>query len=302
MASSLTHDVYGLGLVAASYSAATTWYYDFDAVGSTAGVTAAGSTYADRYAYDPFGTVLQSSVTASQLHTFQAKTGTLASADGLYVMAARFYSPVAGRFTTTDPLKIAGGDANLYRFAKNAPSNFVDPTGEFITLPAAGRRGDRRWCHRRGRVPADPPGSRRRPKPARVGRRRRDHGRARRADRGRLPAHPGWHRGDRRQRRGRQRRRRGLGERRRIRRRERRHAWVLGHQPAGQHDRRRRVRVRPGADGQAVRRPPVQPVRPGVRTGGHGRRRVPGRVRRRTRELGPRLVRRYSASTSRTAC
>lgn len=45
------------------------------------------------------------------------------------VVEARWYSPETGRFLTRDPLGYAGGDANLYRFARNSPINFIDPWG-----------------------------------------------------------------------------------------------------------------------------------------------------------------------------
>jgi RHS repeat-associated protein len=61
---------------------------------------------------------------------------------GLYEMRARFYDPVLGRFTQEDPLGMAGGDVNLYRYAGNNPLQFNDPTGqnaalEYVTLAVA---------------------------------------------------------------------------------------------------------------------------------------------------------------------
>jgi RHS repeat-associated protein len=53
---------------------------------------------------------------------------------GLYEMRARFYDPQLGRFTQEDPLGLAGGDLNLYRYAGNTPLQFTDPTGEVTAL------------------------------------------------------------------------------------------------------------------------------------------------------------------------
>lgn len=39
------------------------------------------------------------------------------------------YDPTVGRFTTQDPSEFVGGDENLYRYVKNSPTNFTDPTG-----------------------------------------------------------------------------------------------------------------------------------------------------------------------------
>jgi RHS repeat-associated protein len=41
---------------------------------------------------------------------------------------ARYYSPAAGRFLSEDPLGFLGG-FNLYEYAGDSPTNFVDPSG-----------------------------------------------------------------------------------------------------------------------------------------------------------------------------
>ena len=47
---------------------------------------------------------------------------------GFSYHGARYYAPWLGRWTSCDPEGIAGG-INLYRYAKNTPSNWVDPSG-----------------------------------------------------------------------------------------------------------------------------------------------------------------------------
>jgi hypothetical protein len=39
------------------------------------------------------------------------------------------YDPTVGRFTSEDPIAFEGGDANLYRYVSNDPTNQVDPFG-----------------------------------------------------------------------------------------------------------------------------------------------------------------------------
>jgi RHS repeat-associated protein len=56
---------------------------------------------------------------------------------------ARWYDPLTARWLTEDPLGLAGGDTNLYRFVGNNPANQTDPSGLFvpgesILLAAAG--------------------------------------------------------------------------------------------------------------------------------------------------------------------
>jgi RHS repeat-associated protein len=52
------------------------------------------------------------------------------AANGLDYDRARWYSPVAGRFTSQDPIGFRGTDTNLYRYVTNNPANATDPTGE----------------------------------------------------------------------------------------------------------------------------------------------------------------------------
>jgi len=40
------------------------------------------------------------------------------------------YDPTIGRWTAEDPIAFKAGDANLYRYVGNHPTNATDPTGE----------------------------------------------------------------------------------------------------------------------------------------------------------------------------
>ena len=48
---------------------------------------------------------------------------------GLYYLRNRWYSPDLGRFLEPDPIGLAGGDVNIYRYVGNSPLNWVDPSG-----------------------------------------------------------------------------------------------------------------------------------------------------------------------------
>jgi RHS repeat-associated protein len=82
---------------------------------------------AQRIDYDAFGRVLQDTNPGFQPFGF---AGGLVDPDtGLVRMGARDYDPVAGRFTSKDPILFAGGDANLYGYVLMDPVNDLDPDG-----------------------------------------------------------------------------------------------------------------------------------------------------------------------------
>jgi RHS repeat-associated protein len=51
------------------------------------------------------------------------------SETGQYYYRARYYDAGVGRFISQDPIGFAAGDANLYRYVGNSPTNFTDPSG-----------------------------------------------------------------------------------------------------------------------------------------------------------------------------
>ena len=78
--------------------------------------------------YDSFGNVTDESGPAVDF--IFGYTGKAWDADAeLYDYYHRMYDPVVGRFASADPLGLASGDANLYRYVGNNPLNNVDPTG-----------------------------------------------------------------------------------------------------------------------------------------------------------------------------
>ncbi|WP_175517724.1 RHS repeat-associated core domain-containing protein [Planctomicrobium piriforme] len=119
--------VQGFGLEAMSTSAGMR-FYDFDATGSTAGISQANGSYARSYSYDPFGNSLYTSGTLANRFTFVGQAGVMDDGNGLYSMRARSYSPEQGRFTSQDPIGISGG-LNLYAYVQNNPISLIDPVG-----------------------------------------------------------------------------------------------------------------------------------------------------------------------------
>ena len=77
--------------------------------------------------YDAWGNVTGGLCTGA--HSVRLRRWVADRDTGLVHFGARDYDPSTGRWTAPDPLRFAGGDANLYRYAGGDPVNLVDPTG-----------------------------------------------------------------------------------------------------------------------------------------------------------------------------
>ena len=127
-ASALAHYATGLGLVSRTDSSGTA-YYDFDALGSVAGLTNAAGQVVNKYAYEPFGAVTTLAAGVANPYTFVGQFGVTADAGGLLRMGFRDYNPTTGQFASNDPLGLGGGDANVRRYVGNSSIVMTDPTG-----------------------------------------------------------------------------------------------------------------------------------------------------------------------------
>ena len=124
----IAHYTYGVGLTSRVDPSNTASYYDFDAVGSTTGLTGVSGTYVNRYSYLPFGEVVASTENVPNSFEYNGAWGVQEESNGLNFMRARFYDPSQGRFTQPDPIGLAGG-TNLYAYVDNNPVSFADPSG-----------------------------------------------------------------------------------------------------------------------------------------------------------------------------
>lgn len=121
--------IHGLGLESRVAADGKLAFYDFDAVGSTAGLSVADGAYANKYAYSPFGEALAATPEMlSNPFEFVGQFGVMREGNGLDYQRARFYQPENGRFISEDPSGIGGG-TNLYGYAANNPATLVDPLG-----------------------------------------------------------------------------------------------------------------------------------------------------------------------------
>jgi len=48
---------------------------------------------------------------------------------GLHYNFQRYYDPLTGRYVSADPIGFDGGDVNLYKYASNDPTTYIDPRG-----------------------------------------------------------------------------------------------------------------------------------------------------------------------------
>ena len=88
----------------------------------------------DHIVYDSFGNIV-TETNATNGDRFKFAGMEYDSTTGQYYDRARFYDPATGRFVSQDPAGFAAGDANLYRYVGNDPTNEVDPSG-LAPLPA----------------------------------------------------------------------------------------------------------------------------------------------------------------------
>jgi len=113
-------------------SGTVAWYLT-DRLGSVRVLTDNTGSVIDEINYDAYGNILtQTNPAASDRYLWTGEQ--FDAVTGLQYNRARYYDPTTGRWTTEDPLGFAAGDTNLYRYAKNDPTNGLDATGLAATL------------------------------------------------------------------------------------------------------------------------------------------------------------------------
>lgn len=79
--------------------------------------------------YDSFGQVTEESNPAVDFRFGYTGREQDEESDLMYYRA-RYFDPATGTFVGEDPLGFGAGDANLYRYVFNSPTNFTDPDGQ----------------------------------------------------------------------------------------------------------------------------------------------------------------------------
>ena len=97
-------------------------FYQYDGLGSVAGLTNKAGDLLKRHNYDVFGNLLQQKPAYHSPYTFTGKP--YDQKTGLYYYGARCYDPTVGRFTSKDPvarLMSMPGTLNPYVYVLNNP-------------------------------------------------------------------------------------------------------------------------------------------------------------------------------------
>ena len=99
-----------------------------DHLGTVRDLVNNSGTVVNHLKYDTYGNVVsESNPSFKTRYRFTGRE--LDSETGLQYNRARYYVSASGLFLSEDPAGFAAGDANLYRYVGNSPTNFVDSTG-----------------------------------------------------------------------------------------------------------------------------------------------------------------------------
>ena len=115
-------------LLARTSSGGTTAWYLTDKLDSVRDVVSSAGSVLDHVVYDSFGNIT-TETNSSNGDRFKFAGMEYDSVAAQDYDRARNFSPSTGRFTSPDPLGFVGADNNLYRYAKDEPTLYVDPTG-----------------------------------------------------------------------------------------------------------------------------------------------------------------------------
>lgn len=98
-----------------------------DQLGTIADVIDSQAALVDHVVRDSYGNVVTETGPGTTRFGFTGRE--FDEATGLYYYRARYYDSALGRFLSPDPLGLASGDANFYRYVGNDPVRLVDPFG-----------------------------------------------------------------------------------------------------------------------------------------------------------------------------
>jgi RHS repeat-associated protein len=123
----------GLGLdqLYARFDGTTAAFYLTDNIRSVRLLVNASGTVLDQLTYWVYGGI-QNETNSANGDRFKYSGREWNSELSLQFNRSRYYDPTAGRWTSQDPIRFQGHDANLYRYVSNKPPSANDPNGHYI--------------------------------------------------------------------------------------------------------------------------------------------------------------------------
>ena len=98
-----------------------------DHLGSVTALLGIDGRVVELYRYDSFGQLVSAGAANHSRYMFTGREYDEEIA--LYYVRARYLDVTVGRFISSDPIRFASGDTNLYRYVRNAPILHSDPSG-----------------------------------------------------------------------------------------------------------------------------------------------------------------------------
>ncbi len=120
----------GFGQVISRRADAATAFHHFDALGNTAHVTDDTGAVTDDFRYEAFGKTASATGSTATPYQWIGEQGYRHDeTTDSYNIRSRDYTPDTQAFPSPDPLGLASGDSNFYRYVANDPVNRTDPSG-----------------------------------------------------------------------------------------------------------------------------------------------------------------------------
>jgi len=120
--------LWGNGLIAQVGTNGAALYCHADGQGNVLAMTGAGGQVTDQWFHSPYGTVLNRTGSTDTPFQWLGGHGVRCEGGGIYLTHYRVYHAGLMRFTSVDPIGIAGG-ANLYAYCSGDPLLLTDVSG-----------------------------------------------------------------------------------------------------------------------------------------------------------------------------
>lgn len=113
------------------------FFYHADVLGNISEITDISGNVVQRYTYSSFGKI-ESQLVANFVQPYTFNGREFDEEAQIYFYRTRYYDAKSGTFIQEDPLHFRGGDLNHYRYVRNNPTTYVDPTGLIVAQVVGG--------------------------------------------------------------------------------------------------------------------------------------------------------------------